>query len=218
MASFETSELTSTLERISKDWSSPVYVFFKPMPSIEYVNERRVHVFECAATHCKGKGNGRMVRRYLDTTDCKSTGNLRKHARVCWGLEAVASADETRNIDAAREALKTLKNGSITEAFQRVAKGKITYSHRQHTTTQSRCVLFHSTPDPVLIRNNSAEIVRWVAESKRPFQIVNDRGFQSLMKTGRPEYHIPSVQTVSRDVRRVFIHARKRIATMLQVK
>jgi len=61
------------------------------------------------------------------------------------------------------------------------------------------------------------EIVRWVAESKWPFQIVNDRGFQSLMKTGHPGYHIPSAETVSRDVRQVFVQARKRIAKMLKV-
>jgi hypothetical protein len=79
-----------------------------------------------------------MVRRYLDTSDAKSTGNLRKHARICWGAETVAAADETRNVDAAREALKRVKDGSITEAFERIGKKKVTYSHRQHTTTQSR--------------------------------------------------------------------------------
>jgi hypothetical protein len=62
-----------------------------------------------------------------------------------------------------------------------------------------------------------AEIVRWVAESKRPFKIVKDRGFQSLMKTGRPAYYIPSPETVSRDVKMVFVEVRKRIAKMLQV-
>jgi hypothetical protein len=62
-----------------------------------------------------------------------------------------------------------------------------------------------------------AEIVRWVTESKRPFTIVKDRGFQSLMKTGRPEYAIPSPATVSRDVKKVFVEVRKRIAKMLQV-
>ena len=36
------------------------------------------------------------------------------------------------------------------------------------------------------------------------------------MKTGRPDYHIPSEQTVSRDVKQVFIPARKRVANMLQ--
>jgi hypothetical protein len=65
--------------------------------------------------------------------------------------------------------------------------------------------------------SDSAEIVRWVAESKQPFTIVNDRGFRTLMKTGRPDYYIPSDQTVSRDVRRVFLRVRKRIAKMLQV-
>ena len=58
--------------------------------------------------------------------------------------------------------------------------------------------------------------MRWVAESKQPYKIVSDHGFQSLMKTGRPDYHIPSEQTVSRDVKQVFIHARKRVANMLQ--
>jgi hypothetical protein len=51
----------------------------------------------------------------------------------------------------------------------------------------------------------------------RPFKIVKDRGFQSLMKTGRPDYYIPSPQTVSRDVKQVFVRCRQRIAKMLQV-
>jgi hypothetical protein len=63
-----------------------------------------------------------------------------------------------------------------------------------------------------------AEIVRWVSESKRPFKIVKDRGFQKLMKTGRPEYYIPSPETVSRDVKKVFVRVRKRIAKLLKVK
>ena len=59
--------------------------------------------------------------------------------------------------------------------------------------------------------------MQWVAEGKRPFQIVNDRGFRTLIKTGRPEYHLPSAETVSRVVRGVFIKVRQRIAKMLQV-
>lgn len=62
-----------------------------------------------------------------------------------------------------------------------------------------------------------AEIVRWVSESLRPFDIVKDRAFQSLMKTGRPEYYLPSPATVSRNVRQVFVRTRQRVATMLHV-
>lgn len=62
-----------------------------------------------------------------------------------------------------------------------------------------------------------AEIVCWVSESLQPFSIIEDRGFQSLMKTGRPAYYIPSRWTVSRDVHLVFARTRNRIATMLQV-
>ena len=117
-----------------------MYVFFKQMLSIEYIKDRHVHVFECAAACCMGKINGRMVHRYLDTRDAKSTSNLRKHAKICWGEEAVAAADNTRDVRATREALKKIKtvDSSITQAFQRIAKGKVTYSHRQHTTTEAR--------------------------------------------------------------------------------
>ena len=37
------------------------------------------------------------------------------------------------------------------------------------------------------------------------------------MKTGRPDYPIPSVETVSLDVKNVFVHARRRFAKALQV-
>jgi hypothetical protein len=130
------------LEKLSKDWVSPIYVFFKPTPTIEYIKERRVHVFECTAPNCKGKSNGRKVRRYLDTTDAKSTSNLRKHAKICWGEEPVAAADATKDVHAAREALGKYKDSSITAAFQRVAKNRVTYSHRQHSTAEARYVPF----------------------------------------------------------------------------
>jgi hypothetical protein len=73
------------------------------------------------------------------------------------------------------------------------------FSHRQHTKTESR-----------------AEIVWWVDESKRLFNIISDHGFKKLMKTGRPEYHIPSLATISCDVKKVFTNAQKYITKMLQ--
>lgn len=159
--------LTMTLEQLSKDWNSPIYVFFKPTPSIKYIKEHCIHVFECNAKHCKGKGNGHMVHYYFDTSDCKSTRNLCKHAKVCWGVETMATSDETWNVDAAHEAVKKVKDGSITEDFERAAKGKVTYSHHQHTTTQSWCICFHIVLLlNKLILHDSSEFVCWIAESK----------------------------------------------------
>ena len=86
------------IEKLLKEWVLPIYVFFKPTPSIEYIKGRRVHVFKCTAPICKGKANGRNVRRYLDTSDAKSTSNLRKYAKICWGEDAVASADGTKDV------------------------------------------------------------------------------------------------------------------------
>ncbi|KAH9012945.1 hypothetical protein EDB83DRAFT_2233505 [Lactarius deliciosus] len=175
-----------SLEHLLKDWNSPIYVFFKVTPLIEVINGRCVHVFECNAKHCVGKGNGRMVRRYLDTSDAKSTGNLQKHAKGCWGVEVVAAANVTKNVQAARDALEKVKSvdGPITAAFQCITKDKITYSHRQLIAIEAR-----------------AEFIHWVAESKRPFQIVNDEGFQKVMMSGRPTCYIPSAKTISQDMK-----------------
>lgn len=52
----------------------------------------------------------------------------------------------------------------------------------------------------------------------RPLSIVEDEGFKVLMKTGRPEYYIPSRSTVARDVKFVFKKTRDRIAKLLQVR
>lgn len=60
------------------------------------------------------------------------------------------------------------------------------------------------------------EIVRWVSENVRPFDIVSDDKFRSLMKTGRLEYYLPSPSTVSRDVQFVFARTWQHIAKMLQ--
>ena len=213
---------TLPLERLSDDWVSPIYAFFQPTPSIEAVDGRRVHEFKCAASHCKGRGkNPRFVQRYLDTSDRNSTGNLRKHARLCWGEEILRGADACGDLDSTRKGLdkaKKLQDGSITTAFERKGKGKVTFSHRQHTKTQTRLVMtlqLSNIPNVAWFR---AEIVRWVSESHRPFSIVEDRGFRCLMKTGRPEYYLPSARTVSRDVKEVFKKARSRIAKILRVR
>ncbi|KAH7926229.1 hypothetical protein BV22DRAFT_986403, partial [Leucogyrophana mollusca] len=168
--------------RLSKDWNSPIYAFFVPTPTVRYLKGRCYHEFHCMAKGCK-----EGIRRYLDTKDAKSTSNMRKHVRTCWGEDVLNTVDEAKNATVARDTIITalLETGTITAAFERKGKGKVTYSHRQHTKTEAKC-------------------------------IVNDRGFQSLMKTGRPDYYIPSPSTVSRDVKLVFARVRQRIAGMLQ--
>ena len=50
-----------------------------------------------------------------------------------------------------------------------------------------------------------------------PFKIVEDDKLKLLMKTGRPEYPLPSATTLSRDVHQVYVHVRHRVAAMLHV-
>ena len=134
-------KLISFTEHLRKDWDAPIYVFFKPIPTIEYVHGRKAHVFECAASSCYCKN--RSIRQFLDKGDARSTTNMRWHAKVCWGKEAVTAADNTRDIKTAREALANHKSidGSITVLFQWAEEGKITYSHPQHTKIEAQYVL-----------------------------------------------------------------------------
>jgi hypothetical protein len=124
-----------------KRWDAPVYVFFKPVPAIEYFNDCKAHIFECAATSCRQKT--KYIHCFLYTGDTSSTSNLHRHVKVCWGEEAVAAADKTGSAATAHKALTNQSgiNGSITAAFERVGKEKVTYSHRQHTKAESRCVM-----------------------------------------------------------------------------
>ncbi|KAH9953764.1 hypothetical protein BC827DRAFT_1145505, partial [Russula dissimulans] len=54
--------------RLTKEWTSPIYAFFQPRPSIEFVNGRRCHEFRCTAPQCKGRGSRPCnVHCFLDT-------------------------------------------------------------------------------------------------------------------------------------------------------
>ena len=75
-----------------KDWTSPVYVFFEPQPRVVVVDKRRAHEFRCCVHGCK-----LTIRRFLDTGDACSTGNMRKHIKSCWGPEVLAATDDAKD-------------------------------------------------------------------------------------------------------------------------
>ena len=137
--------LDVNIDRLAKDWNALIYAFFHPIPSIDYIGNPawRVHVFECNAKACNGKGTSRRhVQRYLDTSDGKSTSNLCRHAKICWGEDSVAAADAAKTHAAAREVVEKslgMLDKSITAMFERVrGNTQVTYSHRQHTKTEVR--------------------------------------------------------------------------------
>jgi hypothetical protein len=124
--------------RQMKEWTSPIYAFFEPKPLVEEQNGRRSHLFKCASRSCKT-----TIRRYLDTKDARSTGNMRKHARKCWGDEPVSAADDAKDANEARTKVVggILKNGKITQSFERKGKERATYSNIPHTRTETRYAL-----------------------------------------------------------------------------
>lgn len=130
------------IEKLKKGWDAPIYAFFKPDPLLEYIGDdkRLSYTFVCNAPHCKN--STRHVRRYQDKKDAGSTGNMRKHAVRCWGKEVVDEADKAKDANAVRKLAKDVSGRldpkTIMGSFKRSGKGKISYSYRQHTRTETR--------------------------------------------------------------------------------
>ena len=120
-----------------KEWNSPVYAFFNPKPQIVHINGRHAHDFKCAGSGCKV-----TVCRFLDTQDAQLTSNLRKHVKSCWrwGSEVLSAADCAKDANEVHTKIvkKFMQEGTITLAFERKGKGKVTYSNRQHTRHETR--------------------------------------------------------------------------------
>ena len=98
------------------------------------------HEFRCSAGVCKGKGTNKwIVQCYLNTLDWMSSSNLKQHAILCWGGDTVGKAlDAKVDIESARKILGGHQDGSITAAFERKGKGKVSYSHRQHPKAETQ--------------------------------------------------------------------------------
>lgn len=126
-------------------------LFFHSSPTIEYEGTRRCHTFKCAARSCKA-----TVCCFLDKQDATSTGNMRKHVLKCWGEESYKTVMQANTLKTARATVSELsRTGSITAAFERKGKGKVTYSHRQHTKTKTKLV--KSIKNMKLVLNNVLE-------------------------------------------------------------
>ena len=118
-----------------KCWTSLVYAFYHPIPNIEYVDGCHMHVFHCAAKSCKYK-----CCHFLDGPNHSSTGNLIKHIKTCWGNAAYEATSDCQHANAAcKNVVKPLTTmGTITMAFKRNGKGKVSYRHHQHTKTETK--------------------------------------------------------------------------------
>ena len=113
-----------------------------------------------------------------------------------------------------------LHDGMIMAEFEHIGRGKVTYVFALSTYfnwSKVRNIPLKNLIPPDFCTTHRAEIICWVSENKRPFKIVTNHGFRSLMRTGRPEYHIPSAETISCDVQNTFINVWICIAKMLQV-
>lgn len=130
------SQRGTNTERMQPNWKAPVYAFFKPDVTIEYVRNRCAVVFQCAAPGCEER-----VLRFTDKKDATSTSNLRTHVRQCkrWGEDILMEVSNIKGLDEARSMAESFtRTGTITKIFKRLGKGKLTFSTRQHRPYETR--------------------------------------------------------------------------------
>ncbi|KAF9001213.1 hypothetical protein BDZ89DRAFT_968687, partial [Hymenopellis radicata] len=178
-------------------WTSSIYVFYEELVVAIY-NGRKAHMFKCRARGCTYS-----IPRYQDVKlkDRNLPSNLRTHSKSCWGESIVKEANGTSR-EGAEKALKKHDkhpDKDIKSFFSEQArrKGVKTFSTHSDTPAEARSVI-------------SAFV------DGRPFNIVKDRMYVDLQKTGRPEYYIPHPTTMSRDVKTAFVRTRQEIVQLLR--
>lgn len=72
-----------------------------------------------------------------------------------------------------------------------------------------------STYTPARLR---AFLAIWLASSFRPYALVNDVGFQDILRLFDPHVAIPSQPTVGRDIKEMYFLARSNLAMFLEVR
>ena len=84
--------------------------------------------------------SSRSMKRFVDNS--ASTSNLWKHAKIYWGDNMIKVADETKDVGVAHIASKAaLGNRSMMAMFEQAkGKGVVTYSHMQHTKTETKYI------------------------------------------------------------------------------
>jgi hypothetical protein len=86
------------------------------------------------------RGCGTKIRRYADTKDDGSTGNMGRHVTKCWGAEAKARVMVEETAEKRREVANTyVRTGKLTKYFEYKGEGRtVTYSVIQHTRAEIR--------------------------------------------------------------------------------
>ena len=109
------------------------YAFYHAVPEIIYVGKRRCHEFQCLKRDCKYAS-----RHFLDTKDRASTGNMLKHAKVCWGEDVCKMVDQCRDLEQARSKITEpiASSGAILAGFRPEGNVVVKYSHRMPMKTE----------------------------------------------------------------------------------
>ena len=154
--------------------------------------------------------------------DKGSTSNMHKLAKICWSVEIVSKVLQSRDELTIKDVRKSLseakiRDGTIMAMFERKGKEVVSSSMKQHTYMETRSVILYILSKKLTYNICRVKCVKWVVESMRSMKIVEDPAFVRLMKTGRPQYRLPSAKTVARNVHLVFRRVRRRIKKMLKV-
>ena len=150
--------------------------------TVEYINGHLAHFFPCGAWKCKSPIGG--VRRYQDSKDKSSTANLKQHAKLCFGKEAVHSW--------CKGVIPSGPSGTIYAGFGCQNHQPVTHtSLHVHTNNETRQEIHFNVHVHLWQDFHRSQLVRWITESNHPINIINDRLLCDLLTAGRPSITVP---------------------------
>ena len=180
--------LICSLECLQRDWRSKIYAFFNSEVKIKYPDGRNCHEFTCSAKYCKGKGKNPV-------TSIPKTGHQRK---VFGHMPSTAGVQKSWRIRRRPRILhqqgmhlrrRTCGMDQLRLYLNEWAKERL-HTHIDPTPRMRLGAFVYLNTCDTWLTSDSCEIVKWVAQSMRPFSIVEDEGFKMLMKTGRLNHYM----------------------------
>ncbi|KAJ3752645.1 hypothetical protein EV360DRAFT_75176 [Lentinula raphanica] len=144
---------------------------------------------------------------------CSKCRNLREHVKNLEMLgEEVLTAVKDSTLEKAQAAVRDfekMKQTTLTLVVNSVISWFKSFSTRPPEKEKIWYVAFPTHLWTMVTAH-------WVAESRRSFLVVCDRGFHWLQKEGRPNHYVPSNETVARDVKKLYNGCRTQLAKVLE--
>ena len=132
--------VTHRADERMKHYNSALYALYDK-PTIMLCDDGRIALmFKCMRPGCRRKTRVNRYESHLKRSDNTSTSGLRHHTISCWGVAKVKQVLAAKTKVTAEKYVRQTKQGNLTFLFGAGKGKKFTFSFKNHTALEVRCV------------------------------------------------------------------------------